>query len=210
LLLVNQLGGSTAVVLLNICRQTSRFFLQFTSALSASLHPELTLSFARNERQRILTLYAGTLALVTGFGTVFSTALALLGPSIILLWTGELKVLAATIGVIALESATAGIANVSLLPLWSANQLGRLPGLYVLSQAAGLVGSALVFGQLGVAGVGLMFIGVNILFTMVAWHTVLKIYACRPREFMSLAVLGLLCVARSSSALRSSRSSANV
>lgn len=191
LLLVNHLGGSMAVVILNVCRQTSRIFMQMTSALSASLHPELTVAFARNDRQRLLTLQAGGLAFVSAVGIAFAGFLALAGPALILWWTGKLVVSGMTVSLVALESVTAGIANVSLLPLWAANRLGRLPVFYLVSQTAGLIGVALAYPRLDVAAVGLVFAFGNLFFGMAAWLAVLRLCDCRAREFTAFTFVGL-------------------
>lgn len=197
LLVVNHLGGPLSVVMLNVCRQTCRIYLQMTSALSASLHPELTVAFARSDRERLLKLAAGGVGVVVISGAVFVLFVTAAGPQIVLWWTGKLSVSSLVIGLLALESVTAGISNVFLLPLWAANRLGSLPFWYLASQAVGLIGVWFLFDRFTVSSVGIMFALVNAAFGVLAWREVLAMTACRAADFPSFVGSGIRHFARS-------------
>ena len=197
-LLVNHLGGVAAVVELSVGRQVCRFFLQLTSAISAAVHPELTLAFARGERARLLALQAGVIAVVVVIGGVFVVACFIIGPGLAHWWTQGVAVSAVTFGLLALEAVTAGLANVSLLLPWAANRLGSLPYCYLALQVLSITAVALSFSLWRVGAVGLAFTLINCAFGVIAVRKMLRLTSCRAAEFPGFGIAVIVYIMRSS------------
>lgn len=167
-LVVNLAGGPAAVVSLSVCRQVSRIFLQISSILFTSLHPELTTAYARLDRTRMKRLQAGAFSLAFVFGVLFAAGAFLLGGRVVQLWTGTLAVSGIVLGVFAIESVTSSLANLALVVPWAASRLGALPIVYLLVQSLSLVASWAAYPVLGVMAVGATFLVGNIIFAGVA------------------------------------------
>ncbi len=190
-LVANNAGGPGAVVLLSVSRQVGRVFLQVSSILFTSLHPELTTAYARHDRPRMKSLQAGAFTLTLVLGMFFSTGAFFFGGWIVQKWTGMAAVSGVVIGVFALEAVTASLANLALIVPWAASRLGALPFVYLAAQSLSLVASWVAFPFLGVAAVGAAFLAGNIIFAIVALRKSLGELDCHLPVFLRCGWGGL-------------------
>jgi O-antigen/teichoic acid export membrane protein len=190
-LVVNNAGGPGAVVLLSVCRQVGRVFLQGSSILFTSLHPELTIAFARHDRGRMQRLQSGAFALTLILGTVFSLGAFLLGGWVVRMWTGIPAVSGVLVGIFTVEAVTAALGNLALVIPWAASRLGVLPMVYLALQLLSLLASWVAFPVFGVAAVGLSFLTGNLFFGGVALRQSLADLGCRLPDLLRSAREGL-------------------
>ena len=183
-LVVNGAGGPAAVVLLSVCRQVGRLFLQTSSILFTSLHPEVTTAFARFDRTRMLRLQSGAFSLSLVLGVMFSIGTFFLGGWVVQLWTGLAGVSSIVVGVFAMEAVTASLANLSLIVPWAASRLGPLPVAYLAVQLLSLIASWLAFPAFGIAAVGGTFLSGNVIFGAIALRMSLGELDCHLPDFL--------------------------
>ena len=182
-LVINFVGGPAAVVLISVCRQVARLFIQLSSIVFTSVHPELTTAFARNDFPRMRRLQAGALMAIALAGLVFSLGTAIGGPWVVQHWTGSVEVSAVLIGFFALESATAAFANVARLLPWAVSRLGALPVGFVATNAVALLACLLFYQSLGPVVVPLSFMVANLVFAGAALKLSLAILDCPLGDF---------------------------
>jgi O-antigen/teichoic acid export membrane protein len=183
-LVVNTSGGPGAVVVLSVCRQVGRAFLQVSSILFTSLHPELTTAYARNDLKRMRQLQSGAVGLTVLVGAVFSVGAFFLGGTVIHLWTGMAAVPGIVIGLFALEAVSASLGNLALVVPWAASRLRSLPIAYLLTQALSLLAGWLAFPSTGVAAIGAGFLAGNLVFGWVALRQSLEELNCHLPGFV--------------------------
>ena len=162
--LVNHLGGPVAVVALNVGRQVARVFLQGVSVLFQSIHPEISVAFARHDFARMARLQAKALTPILWGAPVFCLGLAIAGPWAIGLWTHQQVILsrgaAAAFG---LEACMAGLGNAAMLLGWATSRHLGLCISYLLTQSAALILSWVFYPAFGVIGIPLTFAGATML-----------------------------------------------
>ncbi|GEM_PF-756395 len=190
-LVVNSAGGPGAVVLLSVYRQIGRGFLQFSSILFTSLHPELTTAFAQKNWARMKRLQAGALGLATVLGVLFALGAFLFGGWVVQVWTGLAAVSGVVIGMFALEAVTAALANLAFVVPWAASRLGALPVAYVAVQSLSLLASWAAYPFFGVVTVGAAFLMGNIVFAGVALNKSLGELDCHLPAFLFSGWAGL-------------------
>ncbi len=190
-LVANSVGGSGAVVVLSVCRQVGRVFLQGSSLLFTSLHPELTTAYARQDRPRLQRLQAGAFGLTLLLGAFFSAGAFVWGGWMVQKWTGMPAVAGFFVGVFAVEAVTAALGNLALIIPWATSRLGVLPKAYLAVQLFSLLGSWIAFPSFGVAAVGTVFLLGNILFAGVALRQSLEELGCHLPAFLRSGLGGL-------------------
>jgi O-antigen/teichoic acid export membrane protein len=190
-LVANNAGGPGTVVLLSVCRQVGRVFLQGSSLLFTSLHPELTTAYARHDRGRMLRLQSGAFGLMLILGLGFSAGAFVLGGWVVQKWTGMQAVSGLLVGIFAVEAVTAALSNLALVVPWAASRLGRLPVGYLMVQLLSLVASWLAFPVFGVTAAGVAFLTGNLIFGGMALRQSLADLGCRLPDLLRSAWAGL-------------------
>ncbi len=183
-LAVNNAGGPGAVVTLSVCRQVGRIYLQISSILFTSLHPELTTAYAQLARGRMQSLQAGAFLLSLWVGTLFSIGAFVLGGVVVQIWTGMGSIAGTLVGVFAIEAVTAALGNLALVVPWATSRLGSLPFVYLIAQLMSLIVSWTAFPYLGIGAVGVAFLLGNLAFTVIALSRSFDELECSLRDFM--------------------------
>lgn len=183
-MVANDVGGPTTVVLLSVCRQVGRAFLQAASILVTSLHPELTTAYARFDRIRMQRLQSGAFGLTLVMGVLFSVGAFCWGGWIVHAWTGVATVSGVVVGIFSLEAVTAALANLALVVPWATSRLGVLPMAYLAVQSLSLVASWIMYRYCGVAAFGAAFLVGNLLIGSVALKRSLRELDCQLPAFL--------------------------
>lgn len=168
-ILLKHLAGPGAVVVLNTGRQVARLFLNGVGILFQSIHPELSVAYAKGDLGRVARLQAQALTPVLWASPLFIGGMALAAPWAIARWThGEVIVGAGLAAALAFESCAAGFGNAAMLAGWAINRLRELWVSYLVTQTAALVVAGVVYPQFGLTGLLLAFAGGSLVHGAVA------------------------------------------
>jgi O-antigen/teichoic acid export membrane protein len=163
-ILIIHLGGPAAVVTLNVGRQVARIFLQGVSILFQSIHPEISVAFARHDFSRMALLQAKALTPILWGAPVFCLGLAVAGPWAIDLWTHHQVVLGrGAVAAFGIEACMAGLGNAAMLVGWATSRHFGLCVSYLVTQSFALIASWILFKKCGIVGMPLAFAGATLL-----------------------------------------------
>lgn len=149
-ILLKHLAGPGDVVMLNAGRQIARLFLNGVGILFSSIHPEISVAYAKGDLARVARLQAQALTPVLWASPFFIAGMAAFAPWAIALWTqGKVAVGAGLAAALALESCAAGLGNAAMLVAWAINRLRELWMSYLATQAIALVVAAILYPRFG-------------------------------------------------------------
>jgi len=189
--LLNRLGGASAVIMLNIGRQIGRLFLQGAGVLIQSVHPEMSVAFARDNFRRMAQLQAKALTPILWFSPFFCIGLAIAGPRVVDVWTHHRIGLShAASASFALEACVASLSNAAILVVWATNRHIPLCVTYLVAQGTALGGAWMLYPVFGLIAVPLAFSITTILHACICLWLGARTARVSCREVATDAILG--------------------
>jgi len=157
-MIVNNLLGAPAVVLLSVCRQLARVFQQGTGIILMAFQPEITSAYGAANSKRIRELQLAVLVLPLLVMVPFVAGTTLLGSSVIEWWTRkDLGVTWSLLLACGLEAVAFGSGALCSLIPWSTNCVRGLSIVYLTTNLVALVLSAVLLPQAGIVVVPTAF-----------------------------------------------------
>jgi O-antigen/teichoic acid export membrane protein len=191
IVLLNHLGGAPVVIMLNIGRQIGRLFLQGVTIIVQSVHPEMSVAFARGDFRRMAQLQAKTLTPILWCSPAFCLGLWAAGPWLVDLWTHHRIGLSHTVsGSFAIEACVASLSNAAILVVWATNRHLPLCATYLLAQGAALVGAWALYPICGLSAVPLAFSATTLMHAAVSLWMGARTARIKWIELIADAILG--------------------
>jgi O-antigen/teichoic acid export membrane protein len=188
LVLGNALGPVTVAAFSTI-RTFTRFGMQILRAVVAVISPEVSAAFGRGDRRLLRELHRRATQLSLWLAGITLAGMAVLGPTIIDIWTGgriivEWPLLYLLLGVVLVNASW----FTSLSVLYATNNHQRVAAAYLLATTGALTAAYFTAEIVGVNGVACALIGLEIVMAAVVLRASLRFVDDTLRPFLAQLV----------------------